>query len=230
MLDRQTADRRIHEHYEAVWKTADPWSFQNSPFDLVRYRLQLSLLADRRYERALEVGCGAGAFSRMLGELAGFLLAVDVADAAIDRARAAGPMPSSVHFRAQNIMQYDPAADGPWDLVVMSEVIYCLGWLYPLFDVGWLMRQLFEATRPNGRLLLVNTFGHERDFLLHPWLIETYRDLCRNIGYEVKREEVLRGEKEGVEYEVLLTLFEKQAAPKSPAGELDTVAQHEMRR
>ena len=35
-----------------------------------------------------------------------------------------------IDFRVANIMQYNPRAEGPWDLVVMTETIYCLGWLY----------------------------------------------------------------------------------------------------
>ena len=48
-------------------------------------------------------------------------------------------------------MEYDVKAEGPWDLVVFSETIYCLGWLYPLFDVGWLrLEPLAEATSGAG--------------------------------------------------------------------------------
>jgi SAM-dependent methyltransferase len=185
MLDREAASSRIKKHYESVWKEADPWGFNNSEFDQLRHNRQLALLADRRYNRALEIGCGTGHFSRLLAEITDHLFAFDVADSAIERARSSAP-PSNVEFRVQNIMEYKPAAEERWDLVVISETIYCLGWLYPLFDVGWLIWQLFNATCAGGRLLLVNTYGHERDFLLQPWLIDTYRDLCRNIGYDVE--------------------------------------------
>ena len=44
-------------------------------------------------------------------------------------------------------MDYDQQAEGPWDLVVMSETICYLGWLYSLFDVAWLACQLFAVSR-----------------------------------------------------------------------------------
>ena len=44
---------------------------------------------------------------------------------------------------------------------------------------------------------------------MSPWLIHSYRDLFGRAGYEVEREEILRGTKESVELEVLITLFRK---------------------
>lgn len=46
---------------------------------------------------------------------------------------------------------------------------------------------------------------------MSPWLIHAYRDLFGNVGYELETEEVLRATKETVEFEILLTLFRKNA-------------------
>ena len=87
-------------------------------------------------------------------------------------------------------MEYKPQVDGPWDLVVFSETICYLGWLYPLFDVAWLAVQLFEATRSGGRLMLANSMDESEDWLLRPWIIRTYRDLFVNVGYTIESEKV----------------------------------------
>src|SRR5436190_1558583 len=78
--------------------------------------------------------------------------------------------------------------DGPWDLVVMSETIYYLGWLYPFFDIAWLAGRLFASAREGGRLLMANSFSDSMGRLLHPALIRTYRDLFVNVGFRVERE------------------------------------------
>jgi hypothetical protein len=93
----------------------------------------------------------------------------------------------------------------------MSETIYLLGWLYPLYKVGWLAAELFAATRNGGRLLMANTYGGEREYLHRPYLIDTFRDLFLNVGYRQEAEEIVRGTKGGFEYEVLVTLFSKPA-------------------
>jgi hypothetical protein len=99
------------------------------------------------------------------------VVALDIAPAAIARA-VAKPTPEHVEFRAANVMEYDPRREGPWDLVVLAEMIYFLGWLYSFFDVAWLAAELFGATREGGRLHLANTFGGDEEPLLHPWIIE----------------------------------------------------------
>src|SRR5206468_8814380 len=112
-----------------------------------------------------------------------------------------------VEFRVANVMDWDPKAEGPWDLIVMSETIYYLGWLYSFFDVAWLASELFAATRTGGELLLANTQGDALELLLRPSIIRTYHNLFVNVGYNIRVEEVLRGTKNGVGIEVLITLF-----------------------
>ena len=76
-------------------------------------------------------------------------------------------------------------------------------------DVAWLAFELFTATRAGGQLLMANSYGGPQDYLLLPFLIRTYRDLFRNIGYQINSEETFAGSKNSVEIEVLITLFEK---------------------
>jgi hypothetical protein len=76
--------------------------------------------------------------------------------------------------------------------------------------------QLFEATCSGGRLLLANSMGEGEDWLLRPWLIRTYRDLFANVGYTIEAEEVFKGSKKGVDFEVLITLFAKK--PKATSA------------
>ena len=202
----------MREHYETFWSQGDPWNFESSRLDQERFMRQLVLVNDRRYERVLDLGCGSGEFARLVSEIAAHVTALDIAPTAIEHARRVCAGRPNVELRAENMMDYDVHAAGPWDLVVMSEAIYCLGWLYPLFDVGWLMQELMRATREGGRLLLVNTLGKDGDYLLLPWLVCSYRDLLRNIGYELEAEETLRGVKHDTEFDVLMSLFTRPAA------------------
>jgi SAM-dependent methyltransferase len=203
--------RESRRFFEERWREGDPWEVESSGLDQASYESQATLLGDRAYGKALELGCGSGAFTRRLAEIAHRTVAVDVAPSAIERARAAGLDPKTVDFSVANIMDLDLRSEGPWDLVVMSETIYYLGWLYPLFDVGWLATEIFGATREGGRFLMANTYGGEKDYLLRPWLIDTYRNLFLNVGYDLEAEEIVTGAKNRVEYEVLVALFSKPA-------------------
>lgn len=208
--DRQAIGRVMQSHYESVWEAGDAWSFETSDYEQQRYEFQIEMLAPRRYASTLEIGCGSGCLTRRLANISDRVLAIDIASAAIERARAQAVETAgsgSIELRVANIMDFDVAAEGPWDLVVFSETIYCLGWLYPMFDVALLAANLRDAMPAGGRLLLANTYGADKDWLLRPWLIDTYRDLFRNVGFELEREEMFCGLKDGVDMKVLMSLF-----------------------
>jgi predicted TPR repeat methyltransferase len=167
------------------------------------------MLGGRRYPRALEIGCGAGAFTRLLAGVADDVVALDISTTAIARARAAMTGSTQIEFQVGNIMDYDLRAREPWDLIVMSETIYYLGWLYSFFDVAWLAMELFNATRGEGQLLMANTCAGVEDYLLRPEIIRTYHDLFVNVGYRLAAEETFVGNKDGADIKVLISLFGK---------------------
>jgi SAM-dependent methyltransferase len=208
-FDRAAAGREARRFFDELWSESDPWSLDDSELDQRRYRRQAELLADRRYSRALEIGCAGGSFTRALAPLCDELVALDIAEAAIERARAAIDRPG-VEFRLANVMDLDLEREGTWDLVVITETAYYLGWKYPMYEIGWLAYSLYEASRPGGRLLLVNTISTD-EAIMSPWLIRSYHDLFANVGYEVEREETMRGVKETVEFEIAISLFAKPA-------------------
>ena len=199
----------MKDHYEAVWQSGDMWAFDSSEYEQRRYDFHLEMLAGRRYGPTLEIGAGSGGLTRRLAAISDRVLAIDISAAAIERARRQlePSLASHVDLRTADVMTFDPAAEGPWDLVVFSETIYCVGWLYPMFDVALMASKLRAAVQPGGRLLLSNTYGGRKDWLLQPWLIDTYRDLFRNVGFTLEREEVFTGVKETVEMRVLMSLF-----------------------
>jgi len=209
MEDRAAADARIREHYERVWSAGDAWGFETSAFERQRFDFLIGLISGRRYGRGVEIGCGSGCFTSRLRGLADHLLALDVAAAAIDRARgqpvAAGA--GEVEFIVANAMDHDFAAGGPWDLIVLTETVYSLGWLYPFFDLGMFALHLRDSLAGGGRLLLANTYGAERDWLMRPFLIDTYHDLFRNVGLVPVREASFEGEKDGEVFHVRATVF-----------------------
>jgi SAM-dependent methyltransferase len=211
MAERLLIDQQARQFFENLWRKGDHWEFDHSEFEQQRFARLLALLDGQRYTRVLEIGCGTGAFTRHLAHLADYVLAFDISPAAIAQAQLLRSDCSVVHFRQANVMEYDLQAEGPWDLIVLSDTVCYLGWLYSFFDVGWLVSQLFAATRSGGRCLFANAMGDFGDMLLLPWLIYTYRDLFCNVGYRTEIEEVFQGTKHNVTIETLMTLFIKEA-------------------
>jgi predicted TPR repeat methyltransferase len=209
MTEREVVDQKIRTFMDSLWEKGDPWDIETSTYERDRCVQLLAMLDDRRYPRVLEIGCGAGYLTRLLAPHADQVVALDISETAIGRARALGTESADVDFRVANIMDFKPQVDGPWDLILFSDTMCYLGWLYPFFDVAWLAVQLYEATRSGGRLMLANSMGEQDDWLLRPWLIRTYRDLFVNVGYRIEAEEVYKAAKKGVEFEVLMSLYQK---------------------
>jgi SAM-dependent methyltransferase len=125
----------------------DPWGFETSDYEARKYDATVAALAGRRYASALEVGCSIGVLTERLAEHADTLLAIDVAPAALERARTRLP---HVAFERREIPEEFPA--GPFDLIVCSEVLYYLD--LPAFDAA--LDAIDDALEPGGTLLAVH--------------------------------------------------------------------------
>lgn len=214
-MKREDLQQKAETFFENVWQRGDPWEFETSEFERTKYARQLALLGGRRYTRALELGCGAGAFTRFLAGHADQVVALDISPTAIARAGTLEVGRAVADFRVANIMEYDLGAEGPWDLVVLSDTICYLGWLYSFFEIGWFASQIFAATCDGGHLLLANTLGvHDNidDILFQPWLIRSYQALFLNIGYRLEAEEIFQGTKHTAAVDVLISLLAKDPA------------------
>ena len=116
------------------------------------------------------------------------MLGIDIAPSAIEAARARGVERPGVRVAASDVMAFD-FRSGSWDLITMSETIYCVGAVYTFFELGWMLREMAECQPSGGRLLMANTYGREQDYTLAPWIVNAYFDLVHRVGYEIERRE-----------------------------------------
>lgn len=212
MSSKDDAHREAESFFEGHWRKDDPWGFDTSPYEQGRLDFLRDVVADRHYRRVLELGCGAGHFTERLLPLGDSVLGLDISGAAIEKAKARVSRCSPaghVDLRVANVMETDLRAEGTFDLVVLTETVYYLGWLYSFFKVAWLARDVYEVTSPGGRLLLANTLGEIGDALVLPWIVRGYHDVFRNAGYGTEREDAFQGEKDGVALEVLVSLLKR---------------------
>lgn len=215
-IDRKKTDADARVWFDKLWADGDPWDLETNPFERAKYEAQIALLdADRgpgmKYGRTLEIGCAAGAFTRRLAPRCESVLGIDIAQPAIALARERNAAPN-LRYELVNAMEWESGLrQGQWDLVVCAETLCYLGWLYPFFNVAWFARCLYEGTRPGGRLLLANTCGGVEDWLLKPWVIGSYHDLFRNVGFVPLQQTVFKGNKNGADIEALVWLLERPA-------------------
>ena len=141
-------------YFEQLYRDEpDPWAFDTSPYEAAKYEATLSALPRAHYGRAFEVGCANGALTARLADRCGTLLAVDVAEAALERARARCAALGHVRIERMEVPDEWPAE--PFDLILVSEVGYYLS----LPDLDRLAARCAASVVPGGHLTLVHWTG-----------------------------------------------------------------------
>jgi peptidoglycan/xylan/chitin deacetylase (PgdA/CDA1 family)/SAM-dependent methyltransferase len=125
----------------------DPWSY-TSPYEQGKYEQTLSLVEPPAPARALEFACAEGHFTLQLAPRVGRLLACDVSEIALERARRRCAGVPNVRFAYHDLFS-DPI-EGRYDLIVCSEVLYYAGDRRRLEHA---VQQMARALEPGGRLL-----------------------------------------------------------------------------
>ncbi|WP_030764508.1 SAM-dependent methyltransferase [Streptomyces sp. NRRL F-2664] len=141
-------------HFDRAYRSrTDPWGTLHKPYEQEKFADTASLLpAGRRFGSALEIGCGAGALTRLLAPHCEELLATDCSAAAVEQARATCADLEGVSFATLRVPEDLSDGQADLDLVVMSEVGYYLSDA----DLHLAARRIRARLRPGGHLLLAH--------------------------------------------------------------------------
>ena len=141
-------------YFDAMYTVdPDPWQFDDSAYERAKYAATLAALPRERYPRALEVGCSIGVLTHALSARCDALLSLDMAEIALRQARDRCGSLTHVSFdRAQIPGGW---ADGTFDLILLSEVVYYLD----ADDVERLVGRVRGGLAGGGDVVLVHWTG-----------------------------------------------------------------------
>ena len=148
--DSHTTD--LKSYFEKTFETPDPWGYENA-YETRKYAQTISLLDEEPIDRALELGCAEGHFTHQLAPRVRHLIAADISERALDRARARCVANQNIEFRQLDF--FSNPVPREMDLIVCSEVLYFLGNTERLATVA---RQIADALADGGRLLTAHAF------------------------------------------------------------------------
>jgi 2-polyprenyl-3-methyl-5-hydroxy-6-metoxy-1,4-benzoquinol methylase len=164
-------ERLSRDYFDALYAgNPDPWNFEASAYEAAKYDATIAAL-EPPYASALEVGCSIGVLTERLAELCENLLAIDVAEAALARARARVP---HVTFERREIPEQWP--DGAFDLIVCSEILYYLD--EPALELT--LEQIERTLVPAGSLLAVHWRHQTRRY---PLLGDRVHEYLARLGW-----------------------------------------------
>lgn len=141
-------------------RDTDPWDFEESVYENLKYRATIAAIPQIVYKNALEIGCSIGVLTKMLAPLCEKLIAMDLSITALESAQRRLSEYGQVTFLKGGIPQDFP--DGEFDLVVMSEVGYYLS----KADLQHTKKQIIKSLQPNGVLILVHWTHFVADYPL----------------------------------------------------------------
>ncbi len=133
----------------------------------------LQPLRGRRFQRLLDIGCGFGGLTRLIGECLGIceLHGIDLDGRALEEAREKGVVTHHIDVREANL----PFPDGYFDLVVSFGMLD----YFSFFDE--ILQEVFRTIRPEGHALISL-----------PNLASWHNRLCLLLGYQPRDVEISR--------------------------------------
>ena len=155
------SERLGREYFERLYaESGDPWDFETSEYEQNKYTRTLAVLGERTFRRALEAGASIGVFTEMLAKRCEELLAVDVSVRAVAAARRR--LSGLGHVRVERRTLPEEMPDGPFDLIVASEVLY----YFPREEMLAILQGFERELARGGTLLAVHWRRETRTYPL----------------------------------------------------------------
>ena len=156
-----TAPSQQPGYFDALYAAnPDPWGFETRDYEHEKYAATLSALPRKHFASCLEVGCSIGVLTEKLGSRCDRVLGIDIAEAALVRARLRCRGQAGVRFERSELPMRAP--DGPFDLIILSEVLY----YFDALQIDTIARQIVAQTTPETIFALVHWLGPTPDYPL----------------------------------------------------------------
>ncbi|SHM68284.1 Nodulation protein S (NodS) [Sphingobium sp. YR657] len=147
------------EYFDDIFASNDdPWDLASSHYEAAKFAHTHDVLADRRYARALEIGCAHGVLTSHLTPICDSLLAIDISTKALTKARERVGDRPGVTLAQMAFPRETPDGEG-YDLIILSEVAY----YWDLVDLDRASEWLRDQVVSGGRIILVH-YTEETDY------------------------------------------------------------------
>lgn len=157
----QAKDSLQPDYFEQMYRQdPDPWDFETSDYEALKYQTTIDALPQARYRNALEIGGSIGVLTQKLAPYCDSLLSIDVSKTAQQKAIARCQDLSQVRFKIAQVPQDFP--NEMFDLILVSEVGYYLSWS----DLKRTQQLILDRLKSGGHLLLVHWTLYAKDYPL----------------------------------------------------------------
>ncbi|TIH40594.1 PIG-L family deacetylase [Subtercola vilae] len=172
-------------------RRADPWGFTTRWYERRKRAVTLAALPRERYANALEIGCSIGVLTHDLAARTDALLAIDIAEAAVERARERLAGEPHVTVELGDAATAFPA--GRFDLIVLSEV----GYYFDAPTLAAVAADIFAALTPDATFVACHWRHPVTDYLqtgdhVHTVIAaQAARASCTRLAHHIEADFVL---------------------------------------
>lgn len=164
-IDRARSTSGARAAFEAAYaESSDPWASatRRYRYQQRKYEQIMAMLPERRFVHALDLGCGLGLLSQLMTARADNVLGLDIASAAVERARQRGTAFVNLEFAQADLLDLPRSLDRRFDLVVIADTLY---YLQPLDDglLKTLAARIADLLTLGGICILANHFFFAAD-------------------------------------------------------------------
>jgi len=138
----------------------DPWNFETSTYEQEKYQKTIAAFSGRTFNKALEIGCSNGVFTKLFAPKCNELLAIDISAEALNSAKKRCAEFSHCEFKQWDIAQGVPEKD--YDAIVLSEV----GYYFELETLKSVFNDIIDALIPGGVLVMVHWTAYVQTYPL----------------------------------------------------------------
>lgn len=149
-------------HRRYAQSETDAWGYLGSAAHEHRCSLILDLLPSASAGTTLEVGCAEGFITKSLAQRFDRVIACDLSDIAVDRARRYCSDAPNVEFHAQDIRSGIPAHDV--QVCLVSDVLYYLS----AREISSFAIELASRMSASGQMVFANEWNKSYRDLTHP--------------------------------------------------------------
>lgn len=147
------------DYFKSVYDASeDPWNFETSEYEAVKYASTIGSLPKNHYNNVLEIGCSIGVLTELLAKKCSQLLATDVSQKALDIVKKRCEKLRNVSFQKMSFPKELP--QDQYDLIMISEVAY---YLSPA-DWEFAMENLYDRLASEANIALVHWLPEVHDY------------------------------------------------------------------
>jgi glycosyltransferase involved in cell wall biosynthesis/peptidoglycan/xylan/chitin deacetylase (PgdA/CDA1 family)/SAM-dependent methyltransferase len=148
----QKEEEQRAAYWNKFFSQPDPWNY-SCDYEQTKYQRTLDILPPGSLESVLEIACAEGIFTRQLAKRAKTLIAADISEVALKRAREQCGDCTNTEFRLIDVLTDDiPSGKS---LIICSEFFYYVGGRERLPEIVCKIR---DALVPGGYLVTANAF------------------------------------------------------------------------